>query len=164
MSMIRTWAARHGVTLKAIMELEEMMGLTPYPQGFPSPAAGEPLGSESRQQALVRLEAARMGVRLFRNNSGALKDADGRQVRFGLGNDSAPLNKVLKSPDLVGWRKTRITVDMIGSFMAQTVLREMKPEDWSYSATEHERAQLAFLNLCAADGGDARFCTGPGTL
>jgi len=65
---------------------------------------------------------------------------------------------------LVGWRKRHITANMVGSVIAQVVLREMKPEDWTFSGSAHERAQSAFLELCIADGGDARFATGPGTL
>lgn len=120
--------------------------------------------SESNVQARVRLEAARKGVRLFRNNSGVLEDRNGRPVRFGLGNDSPAANELLKSPDLVGWRKTLITPGMVGTLVAVVVLRECKPENWRYTGTDREVAQKCFLDMCAADGGDAKFATDDNSL
>lgn len=120
--------------------------------------------SESNVQARVRLEAARKGMRLFRNNSGVLEDRNGRPVRFGLGNDSPAINEWLKSPDLVGWRKTLITPDMVGCYFAVVLLRECKPEGWVYEGTDREVAQKRFLDLCTADGGDAKFATTDDTL
>lgn len=166
MSIIRAWAAQNGVSMSAVVALEDHLGIGPCVALYSSmePAPGAVPGSEARQQDLVRLEAAKKGVRLFRNNVGALPDKGGRYVRYGLANDSQALNDVLKSPDLVGWRKVTITADMVGTVIAQTVLREMKEDGWSYSGDAHERAQLAFLELAAADGADAKFATGPGTL
>lgn len=164
MSIIREIAAKHGWSLASVLELEQRMGVA---WRVPGVLADEPIsvpGSEAYQQSLVTLEAARAGVRLFRNNSGAFKDDSGRMVRFGLGNVSKQVNDTFKSPDLVGWRSRIITADMVGSKIAQTVLREMKPEDWQFSGDAHETAQLNFLNLGIADGADARFCTGPGTF
>ena len=43
-------------------------------------------------QAAVRLEAARMGILLFRNNVGALIDVRGIPVRYGLANESTQIN------------------------------------------------------------------------
>lgn len=120
--------------------------------------------SESNVQARVRLEAARKGVRLFRNNSGVLEDRNGRPVRFGLGNDSAAANELLKSPDLVGWRRTVITQDMVGTVVAVVVLRECKPEGWHYTGTAREIAQKRFLDMATADGGDAKFAIDDTTL
>lgn len=59
--------------------------------------------TESDVQNLVRLEYARRGWHLWRNNVGVLIDAKGRPVRYGLANDSKALNAVLKSGDLIGW-------------------------------------------------------------
>lgn len=52
------------------------------------------LMSETEIVQLARLEASKLGYTLFRNNTGALKDARGRWVQFGLCKGSA---------DLVGW-------------------------------------------------------------
>jgi hypothetical protein len=163
MSIIREWAAQYGVPLHAVLALEDRIGI-----GFNDiPIVDGPdvtHGSEARQQDLVRLEAAQKDIKLFRNNVGALKDKDGRLVRFGLANDNAAINKVLKSSDLIGWRKRIITPQMVGQHIAQFTAREMKPEDWTYSGDEHEAAQLAFIELGLADGADMAFATGPGTL
>jgi hypothetical protein len=96
----------------------------------------------------VELEVQRCGGIAWRNNSGELRTADGRVVRFGLGNVSRRLNDVLKSSDYIG-----IMED--GRFLAL----EVKPEGWRYRGTDHERAQLAFLRLVADRGGVAGFVT-----
>ena len=59
--------------------------------------------SEAAVQAAIRIRASELGVRLFRNNVGACVDETGRVIRYGLANDSAQLQKRLKSSDLVGW-------------------------------------------------------------
>jgi hypothetical protein len=120
--------------------------------------------SEARVQSEIRLEAAHKGVRLYRNNSGALKDEYGRLVRFGLGNESTALNKVFKSADLIGWRPVLVTQDMVGTVVAQFIARECKYEGWTYGGSEHEKAQKAFIDLVVAEGGDACFATGTGTI
>ena len=120
--------------------------------------------SESAVQAAVRLEAARKGVRLFRNNVGALVDSRGVPVRYGLANDSPASNKAIKSADLIGWRTLRIVPEMIGQIIAQFVSRECKAVGWHYTGTDREQAQLAWAQLVAVAGGDAAFCTGEGTL
>lgn len=164
MSIIRQWAARNQVSITAVAELESLLGITGINAVSTELRAPDDAPGEARQQSLVVLEAARLGVRLFRNNSGALKAEDGQLVRFGLGNTTAQFNKVMKSPDLVGWRKRVITPEMVGSVIGQACMREMKDLGWSYSGTAHEQAQLNWINLAVADGCDAAFATGPGTL
>lgn len=58
--------------------------------------------SEARVQSQIRLEAAAKGYIMWRNNSGVLMDKRGVPVRFGLSNDSAAVNAVAKSADLIG--------------------------------------------------------------
>lgn len=127
-----------------------------------------PPTSEAYVQSLVRLEAPAKGVRLWRNNVGVLLDANGRPVRYGLANDSATLNRELKSGDLIGWRPVLITPDMVGRVIAQFVSRECKPADWrpalSGDRWEHEEAQRRWAKLINDAGGDACFATGEGTL
>lgn len=126
--------------------------------------------SESRTQAEVRLEAPLKGVRLWRNNVGVLRDETGRPVRYGLANDTRQLNECLKSGDLIGWRKTRVTQDMVGTFVAVIVSRECKPEGWAPAQPTdthrwaREEAQRAWARLINDDGGDAMIVTGAGTL
>lgn len=165
--MIDEWAKQHGVSALALAELKALMGITAL--GVMGPQThelghGEEPGSEGRQQALIRLEAANLKIRLYRNNSGAFVDDNGRQVRYGLANESKQVNEVLKSPDLIGWRRRLITPDMVGMVIGQACMREVKHEGWTYKGDKHERAQLAFIELAVADGCDAAFATGPGTL
>ena len=124
------------------------------------------MSSESNVQARVRLEAARKGVRLFRNNVGAGTILEsGQFIRWGLGNDSAEVNHVLKSSDLVGWRRVLVTPDMVGTYVAVATMRECKPTGWRESSTDpHTVAQRRWIDLVNADGGDAAFCTTDGTL
>ena len=154
------WAARHGVSLQAVQELASLFGM----QGshdLPPEVKGT---SEAAVQAAVRLEAARKGVRLFRNNVGALVDSRGVPVRYGLANDSKQLNEVMKSADLIGWRPLLIEPWHVGTVVAQFVSREVKAVGWHYTGADREPAQLAWAQLVTAGGGDAAFCTGVGTL
>lgn len=70
----------------------------------PPPPPGQ--GSEQRIQSAVRLEAARKGYRLFRNNKGVLLDKRGVPVRFGLCNDNKQVSDTWASADLIGWSPT----------------------------------------------------------
>lgn len=156
------WARKWGIPSEAIDELRREWGVYPF---HDSDSGDAKRGSEARQQDLVSLEAARISVRLFRNNSGAFRTDDGRMVRFGLGNVSKQWNAVFASPDLVGWRPRIITPDMIGTTIGQACMREMKHEGWKFNPNDpHETAQFNFLKLAIADGCDAAFATGPGTL
>ena len=154
------WAARHGVSLQALHELQALFGL--HGGHFIPPAVKGT--SEAAVQAAVRLEAARKGVRLFRNNVGALVDSRGVPVRYGLANDSKQLNEVMKSADLIGWRPLLIEPRHVGTVVAQFVSRECKRPGWHYTGADREPAQLAWAQLVTAGGGDAAFCTGVGTL
>jgi hypothetical protein len=150
------WAARHRIAPAAIVELAQILGATD-----PVTIAGR---GEAHVQSSVRLEATGVGARLFRNNIGALPDRTGRVVRYGIANDTEKLNKRLKSSDLIGWRRVLITPAHVGRTIAQFLVRECKPGGWKYSGDEHEAAQLRWIELVAAEGGDAAFATGVGTL
>lgn len=67
----------------------------------PPPPPGQ--GSEQRVQSAVRLEAARKGYKLWRNNKGVLLNKLGVPVRFGLANDSKAVSDMWASADLIGW-------------------------------------------------------------
>lgn len=115
--------------------------------------------SESRIQSLIRLEIAKRGGRIWRNNNGAAFTPDGRPVRYGLGNDSANLNKVLKSSDLIGWMPTIITPADIGKTFARFLSIECKKAGWVYAGTDREHAQLNWINLVKLGGGLGGFVT-----
>lgn len=154
------WAAKYGVSHQALHELQALFGMHGG-HTMPEAAKGD---SEGAVQAVVRLEAARKGIRLFRNNVGALIDSRGVPVRYGLANESKEVNARCKSSDLVGWRPVLIQPHHVGSVIGQTVLRETKRVGWHYTGDEHEVAQLNWLTLGAADGCDAAFVTGEGSF
>jgi hypothetical protein len=161
-SEINQWAIRHGVSLRALIELEAIFGIIPQP---PSASSEPEPHTEAYVQSLVRLEAGRKGLKLWRNNVGVLPNPEtGTPVRYGLGNDSPKLNKILKSGDLIGWRSILITPAHVGHKIAQFVSRECKKPDWIFTGTERETAQLKWAEAVVADGGDASFVTGEGSL
>lgn len=156
---LETWAIQWGVPFAALADLRERLRLNG--NDYMDEKAG---ASEAAVQAVVRLEASRKGVLLWRNNVGALKDERGVLVRYGLANTSAGENKILKSGDLVGVRPVLIGPQHVGQTIGQFVSREVKEKGWAYKATPREAAQLAWANLVLSVGGDASFCSGEGTL
>ena len=147
--------------MEALSELNVIFGL---PQSNAFSRIEDDPHSESYVQSLVRLEAGRKGVKLWRNNVGVLTDETGRPVRYGLGNDSPALNKSIKSGDLIGWRSILITPEHLGTRIAQFVSRECKRPNWNFSGTDREKAQLRWAEVVNADGGDACFVTAEGSL
>ena len=158
---LHEWAARWNIPLECLRDLQTTLGTYTPPLDPAEPAAGK---SEAWVQSVVRLEASRKGVKLFRNNVGALKDDRGRLVRYGLGNDTAAMNDVIKSADLIGWRPVLIEPWHVGHTIARFTSREIKAPGWQYTGTGREPAQLAWANLVNASGGDASFVTGEGSL
>ena len=158
---LHDWALKWRVPLDCLQDLQRTLGLQCPPLPETHRDAGK---SEGWVTSQVLLEASRKGVRLWRNNVGALQDKTGRWVRYGWANESEKLNKVLKSPDYCGWRKTLIQQQHFGMYFGVAVLREFKHEGWNYTGQGREPAQLAFLSMAAADGCDAAFCTGEGSL
>lgn len=145
---LSAWAHRHGVSREALDDLHRVL----IESATPAPGDAR-TGSEAAAMQAVRLEATHKRVLLWRNNNGALQDDAGRWVRFGLGNDSRQLNERFKSSDLIGIRAG-------GQFVA----REIKAPGWRYTGTPREEAQLRYIELVRAFGGDAAFATGEGTL
>jgi hypothetical protein len=158
---LHDWAIKWRVPLDCLQDLQRTLGLQCPPVPEVAPAHGK---SEAWVTSQVLLEASRKGVRLWRNNVGVLEDKTGRPVRYGWANETEALNKVLKSPDYGGWRKTLIQPQHVGMYFGLTVLREFKPPGWNYTGQGREPAQKAFLDMAAADGCDAAFCTGEGSL
>ena len=163
-SAVIQWAIRNRVSEQALSELRGIFGTVDAPFGGAYPVGPIEATSEAAVQAQVRLEAARKGLKLWRNNVGVLTEERGVPVRYGLANDSKRLNRSIKSGDLIGWRPVLITPAHVGSMIAQFVSRECKRPDWKYSGDDHEKAQLRWAEAVTADGGDAAFCNGEGTL
>lgn len=159
--MFDQWLMKWGNQLPhdAVVDLYRMLGTDSH-----APAVTPGTGSESRQQSLVRIDAAQKQIWLTRNNVGVLMADNGQPVRYGLANESKEQNKVFKSSDLVGIKSVVITQAHVGHVLGQFVARECKKEGWQYSGDKHEAAQLAFINFVNARGGDARFASGPGSF
>lgn len=117
--------------------------------------------SESVQQSLIRLAGSRKGMLLFRNNVGALLDARGVPVRYGLANESKAMNQQVKSADLIGIEPIVITQEMVGQTIGRFVSIEVKDEDWNFSGKGRELAQMAWKELINSNGGRAFFATKP---
>lgn len=116
---------------------------------------------EAKASLAVRVRSAAWGSKLFRNNSGVLMNQVGVPVRFGLGNESAKLNKKLKSSDLIGWTEVLITPEMVGKKVAVMTAIEAKPEGFIhrevYNENSREYAQAKFMKLINDAGGIAGF-------
>ena len=149
------WATRWQIPLAALNELAHLTVRA-------APQVTE--GSEDYVKSNLRLEAARLGVYLFRNNVGAGKIEGGGYLRWGLANDSHQLNKAMKSADLVGIKRRLITTQDVGTYIGQFVSRETKLTDWKYSGSAEENAQLAWATLINGQGGDAKIVNGPGSF
>ena len=100
--------------------------------------------SEHETQQRIRLACGRGTVRLWRNNTGALVDQQGRFVRFGLCRGSS---------DLIGLRALEVTPDLVGQRIAQFVALEIKTPRGAVSPE-----QRAFLALVEQLGGVAAVC------
>lgn len=156
---LTNWAIRHGVSHVALAELTAL---------FLSPVTCPTNAMVGKNEATVsnnvRLEASRVGARLWRCNTGAYQDQSGRMVRYGLCNESKQMNEVIKCSDLIGIKPVIITHDLVGATIGQFVARECKAGDWKYKGDEHELAQLRFLELVNGLGGDACFVNCEGSL
>jgi len=155
---LTAWAIKWGVSIDAINEMRRELGIVYQP---PIETDGM---SEAAVSSRVMLEASEKGIWLLRNNVGGGKLVKGGFVRWGLANESKAQNKIIKSSDLIGIRPLLITRSMVGSIIGQFVARETKPENWHYKATEHEIAQLAFINKAVSLGADAKFTNKVGSL
>ncbi len=113
--------------------------------------------SEAAVQQEIRLESARRGWRLWRNNNGACKDENGRLIRYGLANDSAKMNQEIKSSDLVGITPVIITPEMVGQTVGVFTSIEVKRQGWHYTGTGREAAQKKWIDLVISLGGHSGF-------
>jgi hypothetical protein len=92
--------------------------------------------------AAARVAASRAGATLFRNNTGALHDARGRLIRFGLH---------VGSSDLIGWTP-RNGVAVFTAVECKTTRGRLTPE------------QERFLAAVRAAGGIGLVCRDPDAL
>lgn len=118
--------------------------------------------TETVNQQQARLLMARIGAQVWRNNSGACTDDTGRLIRYGLGNDSAQLNKVIKSSDLIGIVPVRIEPHMVGYHLGVFTALEVKPSGWKLRPSDDRgHAQAKFHQIVRDACGFAGFVTDP---
>jgi len=151
-----SWALRHGIPAEAIDDLRQQFGLD---QPTAPPVAGNPT-TEEGVSAHVRLAYARAGCMLWRNNLGAMQDDNGRVVRYGLCNDSKAINTKIKSSDLIGITPVVVTQAMVGSTVGVFISIECKKPGWKYTGTDHEQAQLKWIEIVVGAGGYGHFTNG----
>lgn len=92
----------------------------------------------------IRLALGTGGARLWRNNTGALKDPSGRLVRYGLCTGSS---------DLIGFRTLEITPEMVGQRVAVFTAIEVKDRG---RATPEQQAFIAMVQAAGGLAGIAR--------
>ena len=99
------------------------------------------MASEQSIQQHIRIACSTGDTRLFRNNTGTLRDQHGRPVQFGLCKGSA---------DLIGYRTITITPDMVGQQVAVFTSIEVKTP-----AGRIRPEQQAWMDTVQAAGGIA---------
>lgn len=90
------------------------------------------------------------GLKLWRNNCGALRDPTGRVVRYGLANPGGS--------DLIGYRSVVITPGMVGQRVAIFTAMEVKARGGTHRVTAEQRH---FLDVVEAAGGIAGVARSP---
>lgn len=155
MTTLTQWAIKWGVSHAALVDLRQKLGMCDHAAPT-DPGQGT---SEAAVSARLRLEASRAGGVLWRNNVGALIDDRGVPVRYGLANDTAALNRSVKSADLIGIYPLAITADMVGTVVGQFWSVEAKEAGWRYTGRGREEAQARWAQAVIARGGRAGFST-----
>ena len=101
--------------------------------------------SETRLLNLTRLEAGKRGARVFRNQVGHYKLADGRRITSGL---------MPGSSDLIGWTEIEVTPDMVGRKVAVFTSLECKIPAWTPREKDKTwQGQKAWLAAVRDSGG-----------
>ena len=97
--------------------------------------------SEQLIQQRIRIACSTGATRLWRNNTGTLRDQHGRPVQFGLARGSA---------DLIGYRTITITPDMVGQQVAvfasievKTPTGRIRPEQQAWMETVQAAGGIA---------------------
>lgn len=158
------WAQLHPVAAAELVQVTTM-----------APAVDQPkFTDEAGAQQEARFQVARAGGLVWRNNVGATPakldahcpkchnefEVYQRIIRYGLANDSAQLNEVFKSSDLIGVMPRLITQEMVGAIIGQFLAIECKHPGWNYTGKGRETGQQSYLSLVASKGGIAQFSTG----
>jgi hypothetical protein len=107
----------------------------------------------------ILLVAPTVKSTLFRNNSGAFTDSTGRNVRYGLANESKKKNEEFKSSDRIGFTEVLITPEMVGKVIAVFTAIETKRSSWTFpkNLSKREIGQKNFIDFILSRGGIAGF-------
>jgi hypothetical protein len=146
------WGAKWGIPQVAIDDLQQGMGML-------GTVDQDGASTESGSQQRIRLNAARAGELLWRNNVGACVDERGNFIRYGLANESKAMNEKVKSSDLIGVRPVIVTPAMVGFKVGIFKAVEVKKPGWVYKGTVREQAQMKFGEIVISHGGEFAFST-----
>jgi len=105
------------------------------------------MASEQSIQQHIRLTCSTGATRLFRNNTGTLRDQHGRPVSFGLAKGSA---------DLIGWRTVTITPEMVGTRVAVFTSIEVKTPTGTGRVKPEQQQWLDAVQAAGGIAGVAR--------
>ena len=152
--ILEQWATEWGIGAVELRDLRRRIGAA-TPDGVARLSTTPK--SEARVSQDVHIAASKAGVRLFRNNVGAAYDQTGRPVRYGLANTSSAMNKKIKSSDYVGVTPVVIEARHVGQTFGIFTAFECKANGWRFKNSDHEQAQLAFIELILSLGGIASF-------
>jgi hypothetical protein len=105
--------------------------------------------TEQQIQQHIRIACSTGNTRLFRNNTGTLKDQHGRPVSFGLCKGSA---------DLIGWRTVTVTPEMVGTQVAvfasievKTATGRLRPEQQQWLDAVQDAGGIAGVARSVSD-------------
>ena len=127
------------------------------------------MASETTVQQQTRLLHARLNGQNWRNNVGAglIVDEYGneRQVRWGLANESAQQNTVMKSSDIIGITPITIQPHHVGRIFGVFTALETKRPGWHLTPGDKRGlAQQKFIDIVRNVGGFAGFVTDPADI
>ena len=103
--------------------------------------------TEQQIQQHIRIACSTGATRLFRNNTGTLRDQHGRPVQFGLARGSA---------DLIGYRSITITPEMVGQQVAVFASIEVKTPTGTGRIRPEQRAWMETIQAAGGIAGVAR--------
>lgn len=142
------WATRWQLPPQAIAELQQLTA------AYADPNSGK---SEEAVASECRLALNQRGIITMRNNVGALKDAKGRWVRFGLCNETKGMNEVIKSSDDICIIPYVVKPKDIGRKLGVFLGVEHKKRDWVFGSESREVAQAQFQRMISNVGGVGLF-------
>lgn len=157
MNDLQQWATRHQVSPTAMSELGAILQ-GPTPAHSPAPADM----SENAVSQRVELGGTVVDGRLWRNNVGAYDERypPSPGTRWGLFNDSAKMNKKIKSPDRVGPIPVLIQPHHVGRILGVFFGVEVKHGAWKPGEDKkREEAQHRGLQLINSLGGVGLFAS-----